>query len=347
MRFRLFHALLALVLIAVGSMTAIGSAAASENGAVIFLYHRFGEDDFPSTSIGLDRFADHLAELTSGRYNVISLPDIVAAFKAGTELPDRTIAVTIDDAFLSVYSEAWPRLRAAGLPFTLFVATDPLDGRVSGYMSWDQLREMASSGVTIGHHTTSHLHMPFADSERTERALAKANERFEAELGLTPTLFAYPYGEFSQTNVDLVRSAGFAAAFGQHSGVAHPAHDLYTLPRFALSDQFGELSRLILAANALPLPVSDLTPSDTVLGPNPPPLGFTVAEDIEGLNRLACYASHEAGPARIERLGDRRIEVRLQAPFPAGRGRINCTLDAGDGRWRWFGIQFLIPDEGD
>src|SRR3546814_10430794 len=90
------------------------------------MYHRFGEHKAAATNITLQQFAAHIAELTSGRYSVLPLPEIVAALREGRPLPDRTVAITIDDAYLSVYREAWPMLKAAGLPFTLFAATDPL-----------------------------------------------------------------------------------------------------------------------------------------------------------------------------------------------------------------------------
>ncbi len=132
------------------------------------------------------------------------------------------------------------------------------------------------------------------------------------------------------------------AAFGQHSGAAHGASDMYALPRFPLNETYGDRERFELVANTLPLPVSDVTPSDPLLGPNPPPFGFTVAPGVEHLEQLACYASRQ-GRATIERLGARRIEVRVAAPFPPGRSRINCTLRTAGGRWRWFGMQFVVP----
>ena len=124
---------------------------AAEPSAVILMYHRFGEGAYPSTNIRLDQFETHLAEIAAGGYRVLPVAEIAAALRAGRPLPDRTLGITIDDAFLSVYREAWPRLRAAGLPFTLFVATDPIDDGLADYMSWDQLREMAEAGVEIGH----------------------------------------------------------------------------------------------------------------------------------------------------------------------------------------------------
>ena len=96
----------------------LAPAAAGENpgSAVAIMYHRFGEDARPSTNIKLDQFHAHIAELTSGKYPVMPLGDIVAALRAGKPLPDRAVAITIDDAYRSVYTEAWPRLRKAG-PF--------------------------------------------------------------------------------------------------------------------------------------------------------------------------------------------------------------------------------------
>ncbi len=335
----------AALLLALVSLLWAGGGARGAESAVVFMYHRFGETTHPSTNIRIEQFEAQLAELTSGKYVVKSLPEIVARLRAGGKLPELTVAISIDDAFLSVYTEAWPRLRKAKLPFTLFVATDPLDRRLKGYMSWDQLRELVRGGVTIGSQTASHLHMAASSARRNAADLAKSNRRFQAELGMVPKMIAYPFGEYSLAVGEVAKAAGFTAAFGQHSGVLHRGADFFFLPRFAMNEAYGSLDRLRLAARALPLAVADLTPPDARLGAktNPPALGFTVMgearRDIAG---LACYASGQ-GRARIERLGKWRIEARLAQPFPPGRGRINCTARTKDGRWRWFGVQFYIP----
>ena len=318
--------------------------ATAQSEAVIVMYHRFGEATLPSTNIRLEQFDAHLEALATGGFTVLPVPEIVAALRTGTALPDKAIGITIDDAFSSVYQEAWPRLRAAGLPFTLFVSTDPVDAGAHGIMSWDQIRDLADAGVTIGHHSAAHGHMAGRDPADNGADIAKATRRFRDELGRVPELFAYPFGEFSRGVKDLVAEAGFTAAFGQHSGVAHDAEDLFALPRFALNEAYGDLDRFKLISSALALPVTDFTPSDSLLGPNPPPVGFTVAEGIERLERLNCFASGQ-GAATIERLGPRRIEMRLKVPFPPGRSRINCTLPGRDGRWHWFGMQFLVPED--
>ena len=334
----------ALLGILMGLLTAAGPAATAwaEQSAVVFMYHRFGESAYPSTNVRLEQFEAHINEFSSGRYAVKSLPDILAALRNGNPLPERTIGISIDDAFMSVYREAWPRLRKAGLPFTLFVATDPIDRRRRGYMSWDQIRELARGGVTIGSQTASHLHMA-ASSNAAD--LEKSNLRFEAELDRLPTIIAYPYGEYSLDVRVVSQIAGFEFGFGQHSGVLHDKADFSFLPRFALNETYGDISRLKFAANALPLAVTDVLPADPKLSleQNPPSIGFTVGgEAVKALRRIACYTSGQ-GRSPVERLGKRRVEVRPELAFRPGRTRINCTVPAKEDRWRWYGLQFYVP----
>ena len=332
-----------LALYALAIFTAVAPPAMADASAVVFMYHRFGETGFTSTNITIEQFEAHLKELESGAYNVLSLPDIVDALRRGVSLPERTVGISADDAYLSVYTVAWPRLKEAGFPFTLFVGTEAVDLGLKSYMSWRQIREMADAGVTIGHHTASHPHMLAAVAAGSNRReLAEATQRFVEKLGSKPELFAYPYGETSLAVRKLIMEDGFSAAFGQHSGVIGGDGDLYSLPRFSMSEKYGALTRFRLAANALPLTVTEVTPPDPLITDNnPPAAGFTVTGGIKGLERLNCFSSHE-GKVRVIRLADTRVEVRLRKPLPKGRTRLNCTLLAADGRWRWLGRQFYF-----
>ena len=334
----------ALATLVLGLVLALPFAAPARaaDSAVIVMYHRFGEDDYPATNIGLAQFEAHLAHLKAGGYSVLPVPHIIAALRAGTPLPERTVGITVDDAYVSVYDEAWPRLAEAGFPFTLFVATDAVDAGTHGIMSWDQLRKLAAAGVTIGNHGASHGHLWQGDPASVRDDIARAERRFEEELGLKPSLFAYPYGEFDLPTRQVVQEFGFEAAFGQHSGTAYPSADSFGLPRFALNERFGDIDRFALVVATLPLPVTDITPADPLIAsPNPPAFGFTVTAHLNEVGALACFASHQ-GETRIERLGASRIEIRLTEALPKGRSRVNCTMPAGDGRWRWFGHQFIV-----
>lgn len=335
------HSIYAAVAIGLLAILATLPAAQAADSAVILMYHRFGESAHPSTNIRLDQFEAHLEELGSGGYTVLSIADILAAINARQPLPERAVGITIDDAYLSVYTEAWPRLRRAGYPFTLFVATDAIDRNFASYMGWDQIRDLRDNGVTIGSQTASHLHMPANRDTRNKEDLRLSNERFQRELGAPPTVFAYPFGEASVSIQEIVKEAGFTDAFGQHSGALHVSSDRYYMPRFALNENFGDLRRFKLIANALPVPHTDLTPLNPTLTTNPPLFGFTLTKDAGSMRGLTCYAGDQ-GKLKMERLGP-RIEVRLARDFSAGRARINCTAPGPDGRWRWLGMLYYVP----
>lgn len=324
-------------------MLSTSSGFAADHASVV-MYHRFGELNLPSTNTTIEQFEAHLDELASGPYQVMPLIDITNAIINGDELPDYAVAITVDDAFISLYKEAWPRLQERGFPFTVFVATNAIDRGLKGYASWDQLREMQAAGVDIGSQTHTHPHMHKIDLEKARQEIETSNARFVEELGFKPQLFAYPYGEYKIEIRDLIKESGFIAAFGQHSGIMHQSQNHFEFPRFAFNEAYGDLNRFKLAVNALPIPSSNISPEDMVLKNNPPLYGFTVTEDIGPLNRIACFASR-MGKVETIVLG-KRIEVRLPEPLTGKRGRINCTMpyfvDGKEtGRWRWLGQQWL------
>lgn len=336
---------LSLALIFVFTLGLMSNVALAASSAVILMYHRFGEGEYPSTNIRLDQFEAHIAELSSGRYVVLPVSEIIRKLKRGESLPERTVGITIDDAYRSTYTEAWPRLKLARLPFTVFTSTAHVDHGAARHLSWQQIREMRESGVEFGHHSVSHLHMPKATADEIHKELSIALNRFKKELGVSPELFAYPYGETSLATKNAVKNAGFAAAFGQHSGVVDATADMHYLPRFSLNEKFGDEDRFRLILNAVSLPIHDFTPTDPLITENnPPAIGFTLNQGLDdvqkNLGQMSCFLSHEGQRAEVTVLGP-RIEIRARMPLPVGRTRLNCTMPTKDGRWRWFGHQFV------
>jgi peptidoglycan/xylan/chitin deacetylase (PgdA/CDA1 family) len=266
--------------------------------------------------------------------------EIVSRLKNGAGVPERTVGLSVDDAYRSAYDVAWPLLRRANMPFTIFVSTDSVGNK--DMMTWDQLRELKRAGNSIGGHTASHPHMPALTEGKNRAELDKSKRAYETEIGEVPKIFAYPYGEYTLALNSLVTEFGYVAAFGQHSGAIGTKSDFFFLPRFAMNETYGEIGRFRMAARALSLPVSDVTPADPRIGPrnNPPAFGFTVDPVAGSLDSLRCYADGQK--VDLQRLGERRVELRVERPYPPGRARINCTLPAGGGNWRWFGTQFFV-----
>jgi peptidoglycan/xylan/chitin deacetylase (PgdA/CDA1 family) len=315
--------------------------------AVILQYHHFGSDTPASTSVTLPQFDRHLEYLAENGYRVWPLQQIVERLRSGKPLPDRVVAITIDDAFISVYREAYPRLLAHNWPFTVFVATRPVDSGSSALMNWEQMREMAAHGVTFGNHSLDHAHLVRRRAGEDESAwrarvrmnILQAQQRLEQELGKVPRWFAYPYGEYDTSLRGVLGELGFTG-FGQQSGPAGHGVDFLALPRFAMAVPYASLDEFSTKVKTRPLPVAEAEPLDPLLPveQSRPVLQVRLLPGDYDAAALVCYVSGQGrvAPVWLDREA-MRFEVRAAAPLPVGRSRYNCTAPASQGNgYFWY-----------
>lgn len=311
--------------------------------AVILMYHRFGESGLPSTNTTVEQLADHISALQSSGHTVVPLDMVVSALKGEGTLPDKAVAITVDDAYRSFFTDGWPKFKEAGFPVTLFVATKGVEAGYRDLLSWPEIKSLQTEGVTIGAHSHGHGHYVSLSAEAVQQDLTDMKAVFDKELGVVPDLFAFPYGEAGLADLASVRAAGFTAAFGQHSGAAGPLNDSFYLPRFALNESYGGADRFRLIINTLPLPVTAVAPAEPVLRDNPLTLTLTLSETLPNIVDLTCFGPR--GTLIPTALEDDQVWLTPTSTFPTGRSRINCTLRSNapetEGRWHWFGWQMI------
>jgi peptidoglycan/xylan/chitin deacetylase (PgdA/CDA1 family) len=335
-------------------------AAAEERQAVVLMYHHFGVDKYPSTNVRLAQFEAHLDYLATAGYEVWPLTRVVEYVLANKPFPARVVAITIDDAYLSVYEQAYPRLRARGWPFTVFVATDGVDRHFKAYMSWQQLREMQQHGATLANHSASHDYLirqrPDENQAqwlgRLEQDIDRAQRRLTEELGQAPMLFAYPYGEYNTAVAALVKRLGYVA-FGQQSGPVGLGSDTRVLPRFPMAERFAALADFQQKIASLAFPLQSVQPWDPVLRSatsaseeeRAPSMVVRLADSDARLAQLSCFVSGQ-GSVPVKWLDRQQREFVVQAPaaLGPGRSRYNCTAPSSQpGRYYWFSHLWIRP----
>ena len=257
---------------------------------------------------------------------------------------NKEILITIDDAFLSFYLEAWPYLKKNKIPFILFVSTEPVGKR--GYMTWEQIKEVEAEKFTvIGHHSHSHGYLIDNDDNFFISDIKKANEIFLKNLGYIPNLFSYPFGEYSKFMRDYI-SQNFDYAFGQHSGVIDLNKDKFELPRFPINENYGDLKRFSSIIDSFPLEYEQLLPLEKKLSVenNPPEFKVKFFSKQNNIKNINCYSNElDQWEKSITNFDKNFLTIKFRGPFKPRRGRINCSLN-DNGKWRWFGIQFLIKE---
>ncbi len=337
---------------ALAGLTLAACDAHPAGNGVIFMYHHVDSATPASTSVTPETFAEQLDWLEREDFTVLPLIELLDALAAGEEVPERSVALTFDDAYRSVLTTALPALSARGWPFTVFVNTEAIDSGYDGYLSWDELRTLGRRGAAIGNHSVSHTHLVRrlpGESERQWRAriareIGDAESRLQAEVGdfLSPA-FAYPYGEYTAGIKDLVAERGLYG-LGQQSGAVGAASDFLALPRYPIATGLGlTADEFALRARSRALPAVPAEPERHVLGPDDDRPGLQLklgtSDDIRVAD-LACYASGQ-GRMNVEWLDDAMTEfvARPTRPLGIGRSKYNCTAPSrsASGVYYWYG----------
>jgi peptidoglycan/xylan/chitin deacetylase (PgdA/CDA1 family) len=323
--------------------------------AVILLYHHVSTETPRSTSVTPERFEAHLQYLSENEFQVWPLDRLLDAVLDDSEpVPDNVVAITFDDAYDSVYREAWPRLAERDWPFAVFVNTDAVDQGLDPYLSWDELRELAGAGVLIGNHSASHDHLLHRSDEesmeqwaaRVRADLERARDRIAGEVGTDSGLFAYPYGEDAGELHGIVRQLGYRG-LTQRSGALGARTDPRAIPRFPMATGFDSLERLARAVHARPLPVkSAKTRPARELGfvQNPEAVDLVIETGGFRPETLSCFSgAGDRLEMSLESGDDLSVSIDVAGRGQPGRNRVNCTAPSGDGSgaFHWFAFQWL------
>ena len=323
------------------------------NSCVVLQYHHFSAATPASTSVTLQQFDAHLEYLEDNDFTVMPLRDVVKALKTRADLPERCICITVDDAYISVYQNAFPRLKKLGWPMTVFVNTQGVDEGISSYMNWEQMREMAKHGVTFENHGHEHFHMirrlrgenDLQWQARIRDDIRTAQQRITQETGIAPQLFAHPYGEYNPAIIGILEQIGLVG-FGQQSGPVWPDANFGALPRFPMAAGYAAMPGFKIKVNTLALPVVSAGPADPLapLTQEGPVLTVTLQPGSYSRSSIQCY---------IDGSNDVQLSWSAQHPdsftvtpgftLKPGRHRTNCTMPAQQpGRFHWYSHNLLV-----
>lgn len=186
-------------------------------------------------------FNQHMASLRRNGFMPVSLDAIEQHLKHQSPLPEKAVAVTLDDGFEDNFTNALPILVKHRVPATVFLATGSIDGYNQWMthrnfpsrkmLNWQQISSMESEGISFGAHTVNHCKLPELDIESVNYEIMASKKYIEDKLGKSCNHFAYPYGLFTTESRDAVERAGFTLACSTRSGFNTAQRDPYVLHR--------------------------------------------------------------------------------------------------------------------
>jgi len=198
-------------------------------------------DNHPSViSFAPKIFQRGMARLRESGHRTLTLPEVVGHLERGVPFPERSLVITFDDGYQSVYDHAFPILQRYGFSATVFLTVGengnradsnrlpPMCGR--SMLNWREIKEMHRSGITFGAHTLTHPDLTLLPDERIEAEVVGGKVAIEDTLDTPVTDFAYPFGRYDERCRELV-SRHFTCACSDKLGLVRMNGDCYALQR--------------------------------------------------------------------------------------------------------------------
>ena len=190
----------------------------------VLSYHNFSPAESNKMTVSQEMFERQMRLLREKGYRVISLDQFFDFLEFKTPLPPKSVVITIDDGWRSMYEIAFPILKKYGYHATLFICTDMILDVLMDTpktLSWGLLREMAGQGIDLQCHTKSHRNLVFPENkesfkdyfENLEKELSACKETIKRKLNREVKYLAYPYGDTNPLVIEMAKKLGYRGAF--------------------------------------------------------------------------------------------------------------------------------------
>ncbi len=215
----------------------------------VILYHYvrtipLGDQLGAKLSIDPEQFKSQLLFLLKSGYAPISPDHLYAALQSKVQLPDNPIVITFDDGTEDFATTVFPILNSYGVLATVYVI--PAFVGTPGYMSWQQLRDVAASPiVTIGSHGLNHVPLTSLPRDVARRQLILTKNILSTVTGQPIRTFAYPNGQYNKDIASMAGDAGYTTAFTTRKGVDHSVGNRLEAPRLHAGSSVVSLQRAL------------------------------------------------------------------------------------------------------
>jgi len=311
------------------------TASASDDAVRVSIlgYHDFSEtDEETEMKIQTSKFRRQMEALQALGLKVVSMEDFQAWKRGEKSIPDKSVVITIDDGWKSVYDDAFPILREMGYPFTIFLYKNYVDGGGKA-LTIPMIEEMMKHGATVGSHAVSHPYPATVKKYRREgpdafdkflRDEMGESKRFlESKFGKAVTTYAYPGGFQTTEMFQLGEEFGYQQMFTVLPGKVHRDTLDHSIPRYVILGTHDHIFELATAFNDTSVGASN---NDSGIAQRTPyPVQPEAGAIIDQRLPLISADLSDAGPIDPE-----SVSMKI-----GGFGQVPATFDAETGSISW------------
>ncbi len=253
----------------------------------ILTYHRIIPKTTSIYDFTPEMLEEHFRLFESLGYQTISAAEFIAYQQNPTLFPKKPLVLTFDDGNKSHYTWAFPLLKKYGYHATFFIYPKAIHDVSEVCLTWAELKEMADAGFDIESHTLSHpylsrssitlgdVHSNAAYQNWLTNELQCSKNILEAKLAKKISMLAYPFGWFDSAVESAAIKAGYQGVFTVNWGQNTPSENLFRIKRRVM-DSTMDLAYIEHYITAKPLALKAITPKDTEIISNLPPIQFRI-----------------------------------------------------------------------
>lgn len=189
--------------------------------------------------VPVQNFREQIKLLANNGYHTI-LPDQLYDYLVkGAPLPAKPIMITFDDTRAEQFTIAREELATYGFKGVYFIMTVSL-GR-PGYMTKEEVKQLADEGNVIGSHTWNHSNVKNYSGPDWQTQIDKPSQQLEKITGRPIEYFAYPFGLWNRQAIEELKQRHFKAAF-QLSAKRDENDPLFTIRRIIVPGEWSTIT---------------------------------------------------------------------------------------------------------
>lgn len=182
-------------------------------------------------------FKAQMQELKDAGFHTIFYEELIDYVENGTPLPEKPIIISVDDGYRSNHTYLFPILQELEMKAEIALIGRAVQ-RYDWSLTWDQVREMAKSGLVSFQSHTNNLHSDLSEQGGRLGVLKHPDESWEEYVTLLdedittslkliekqtntkPLVFTYPRGKWNHMTEGLTAQLGCKASVTTLDGIA-------------------------------------------------------------------------------------------------------------------------------
>lgn len=193
----------------------------------ILTYHLILDEpytQFTNLFVPVADFESQLKNLNSAGYKYLFADQF-------GEVSEKSVILTFDDGYEDNYTNMFPLLKKYNARATVFMIAYKINTK--GYLTSDQIKEMADSGlVQFGSHTSSHYDLRGMGTDKLREELGGSKSMLSNLTGQSVNCICYPAGGYDSATLAVAKEY-YKFGFTTHSG-RYKGEDMLELPRVAV-----------------------------------------------------------------------------------------------------------------